>query len=333
MDSADSLEKKSVSAEAVLTWEPGTAPAMPLRLRVFEPYTVRFATVRQAIRAYLLALVAWMAFAIGMGLWLSRWLIRPVRALTGQVTAYGRGDYRYPRPRMPIRELDSLAQVLAELGEKVSRQIEEAAEQERIKGELERAQIAAELGALREQMRPHFIFNALNNIAAMIPIDGGRATEMLTRLSDLYRLLLDSSKNTTSPLAAELTIVRHYLELQHMRYGSRLKYEIKVSADEAVHVPSLVLQTLVENAVKHGIGRAREGGEVILSISPCPEGYHAEVWNSGAPLTSEPSDSSGTGLRNTRKRLDLLYGAGHRFRLFSNAGGTCAEFYFTGEAG
>jgi sensor histidine kinase YesM len=301
-----------------------------LRVRVSEPKALRFAAVHRSLRRLAIAIAWLLALVCITALTLTRLLTAPLAALSKLVGAYAKGDYHFPRPKGRFRELDEFAVTLSELGERVTRQIEEAAEQERIRGELERAQIQAELNALREQMQPHFIFNALNNIAAMIPFDGKGAAEMLTKLAALYRMMLEASKTATAALTSEVKLVEHYLELQRMRYGNRLRYSIGLEDGEGIFVPSLVLQTLVENAVKHGISKARAGGEVQVQGVRAGSLYRLTVRNSGAPLAS--GGGGGTGLANTRKRLDLLYGEKHRFRLFSDAvGATVAEFQVTGE--
>jgi len=129
--------------------------------------------------------------------------------------------------------------------------------------------------------------------------------------------------------------VRDFLELQKLRFGERIRYEINVPAEfTTLHVPALLMQTLAENAIKHGIEGAREGGR--LSIQVRSEGgiYRCEVRNTGAPLESA-AHRHGTGLENTRRRLELLYGEDGRFDLRTEADGstTLATFTFSGKRG
>ena len=183
---------------------------------------------------------------------------------------------------------------------------------------------------LENQMRPHFLFNALNSLAELIESGREDAAETTYKLSNLYRRILNNSGLKTATLASELDIVRDYLELEQLRFGARLSFEIRAPENcEEIFLPSLMLQTLVENAVKHGIAPAVEGGEVLVEIFPEGGGYAVKVENSGSPLKRELN--AGTGLANTRARLDLLYGNRHGFELRSeNAGRTVASFHFSG---
>lgn len=183
---------------------------------------------------------------------------------------------------------------------------------------------------LENQMRPHFLFNALNSLAELIESGREDAAETTYKLSNLYRRILDNSGLKTATLASELDIVRDYLELEQLRFGARLRFEIRAPENcEEIFLPSLMLQTLVENAVKHGIASSVEGGKVSVEVSPMEIGYFAEVINSSElPISSVVS---GTGLSNTKSRLDLLYGNLHGFKLISNPGLTVVSFVFSGQ--
>jgi len=124
----------------------------------------------------------------------------------------------------------------------------------------------AELRALRAQVQPHFLFNTLNSIAALIPVDPAAAEEMTTRLSELFRHGLSASERETTPLGEELAFERAYLDIERARFGGRLRIETDVDAGlEAVPVPSLLLQPVVENAVRHAISPRAAGGTIRLS--------------------------------------------------------------------
>lgn len=189
----------------------------------------------------------------------------------------------------------------------------------------------SDLHVLRSQMQPHFLFNSLNSLAALIeqnPATAGSATQ---KLADLYRLILECSKNQLSPLVKELQIVELYLQIEQIRFGERLRFSLPEVPEQYrnVLVPSLIVQTLVENAVKHGIAKSVEGGNVQVRIDKKQDGLHLEVINSGAMLSAKLGD--GTGLKNTRERLDLVFGAKHRFALASDAQGiTSAGFLVPG---
>ncbi len=190
----------------------------------------------------------------------------------------------------------------------------------------------ARYNALEHQMRPHFLFNALNSLAELIESDHERAAETAYTLSDLYRQILASSSLKTAPLASELDIARRYMELEQLRFGSRLTFCIEASGDNReVYIPSLIVQTLVENAVKHGISKSIDGGHICVAISKTDGGsYHLLISNTGEPYREGASE--GTGLANTRARLDLLYGDRHDFKINRDDDGkTVASFYFSGE--
>jgi sensor histidine kinase YesM len=185
---------------------------------------------------------------------------------------------------------------------------------------------------LEHQMRPHFLFNALNSLAELIESGHERAAEMTHLLSDLYRQILANSKLKTATIHSEIEIARRYLELEQLRFGSRLQFSIDAPIEAPdIFIPSLMMQTLVENAVKHGIAKSIEGGTIAVEVlKPSDNLYQLKVSNSGAPY--KETDSQGTGLVNTRERLALLYGNAHEFNIHTNgAGKTVASFYFTGE--
>jgi len=184
--------------------------------------------------------------------------------------------------------------------------------------------------ALENQMRPHFLFNALNSLAELIESGREDAAETTYKLSDLYRRILANSGMKTASLASELEIVRAYLELEQLRFGDRLKFEICAPENcGEIFLPSLLLQTLVENAVKHGVSPSVEGGHVQIQIVSDGDGYRLSVTNSGAPLSAQQKD--GTGLTNTKARLALLYGNAHGFAVrMEEQGRTYAGFHFSG---
>ncbi len=189
----------------------------------------------------------------------------------------------------------------------------------------------ARLHALEREMRPHFLFNALNGLAELVESGRPEAAGMAHALADLYRRLLQASGTRTMPLSDELAIVSRYLELEAIRFPDRLRSSLAVPRELlATHVPSLILQTLVENAVKHGIAPSVDGGEVRVEAAREPYGLvRLTVTNTGAPF--DASRPGGTGLPNSRERLGLLYGERHRFTLRGEPGRTVATFLVTGE--
>jgi len=181
---------------------------------------------------------------------------------------------------------------------------------------------------LEHQMRPHFLFNALNSLAELIESREENAAEMTYKLSELYRKILSNSKTKTSSLKAELEIVQSYLDLEKLRLGSRLDFSFDVVDDE-IYLPSLMLQTLVENAIKHGVAKSIEGGRVGVSIVKENNLYRLSVSNTGE--TFKQNSTEGNGLANTKARLNLLYGNCHEFKIETSGEKTVASFFFTGE--
>ena len=186
---------------------------------------------------------------------------------------------------------------------------------------LEASLTNAKLEALRMQLNPHFLFNTLNTIS-VLAMKGERSgvTRIVGRLSDLLRLSLDHGRQMV-PLAEELRFLDGYIEIEEVRFRDRLTVvrEIHPGALDA-EVPSLILQPLVENAVRHGIGRAAGGGEVRISASVKGGRLHMEVRDTGPGFGVESGRGSGSGigLENTRARLEELYGQGSLFE-YGNA--------------
>ncbi len=165
----------------------------------------------------------------------------------------------------------------------------------------------AELKALKAQINPHFLFNSLNSISALTILDGQRAREMCLRLSDFLRSTLNLAEKETIPLEQEVALARTYLDVERVRFGDRLRVEEAVGPHcETCAVPSLILQPLVENAVKHGIAGMVEGGEIRLNAA-CSDGVlHLVVQNDFDP-EALPATRNGVGLANVRNRLRARY--------------------------
>lgn len=180
--------------------------------------------------------------------------------------------------------------------------------------EVEKWKLAAEmkdaqLGSLKSQINPHFVFNTLNNIRSLILEDKEKAREMLLNFSDLFRYALKNTDQSKVSLEEELDIVNQYLELLSIQYEDKLKYKINVDADlEGVELPPMMLQLLVENAVKHGISQFKEGGSILIDIDRGNGFLNINVKNTGnLKMSSKLGDKLGVGLENIRKRLDLIY--------------------------
>jgi hypothetical protein len=176
----------------------------------------------------------------------------------------------------------------------------------------------AELKALKAQINPHFLFNTLNSISALATIDGARAREMCLRLSEFLRSTLNLAGEAEIPLDREFALARMYLDVEHERFGDRLRVDQKLAPDCArCQVPSLILQPLVENAVKHGISGLVEGGAIFMAAE-CREGIlHITVENDFDP-ESKAQIRNGFGLGNVRDRLNAWYQ--NQARLTTEAG-------------
>lgn len=166
-----------------------------------------------------------------------------------------------------------------------------------------------QLANLRAQLNPHFMFNALNGIRALIDEDPARAKMAITQLSSILRNAMSTVKRRTVPLGEELDVVKDYLALERMRFEERLLTRFEVD-DSLVRepVPPMLLQTLVENAVRHGIAKLTHGGEVIIGARRTGAGIVLSVVNTGTYVPGQVA-GSGIGLSGTRKRLEMLYGA------------------------
>ena len=165
----------------------------------------------------------------------------------------------------------------------------------------------AQLRGLRAQLNPHFLFNCLNSLRELIVEDPRRAQTMVTQLSGLLRYSLQSDQTELVLLEDEIQAVKDYLALEAVRFEDRLRVTWNIASEaNKVPVPPMLLQTLVENALKHGISRRPEGGEIHIQTLVRGSQLALEVVNSGE-LPTQPSQE-GIGLRNARARLQFLYG-------------------------
>jgi two-component system LytT family sensor kinase len=196
-------------------------------------------------------------------------------------------------------------------------------ERERRAVQLEMRLAQAQLDALRMQLHPHFLFNTLNSISVLMGEDVKAARRMLTRLSDLLRTSLENKGTHEVTLREELEFLESYLEIEQTRFQDRLTVRMDVDpATLDARVPNLILQPLVENAIRHGIApRARAG---LVEVCARRENgiVQLQVRDNGDGLVGiSPESVKGIGLSNTRARLAQLYGAGHRFELTDRDGG------------
>ena len=180
------------------------------------------------------------------------------------------------------------------------------------------------LHALQAQIEPHFIFNTLANVQSLIESDPAAAQRMLESFTRLLRVTLQRSRNGDATFGQEIEVVRAYLSIQQQRLGQRLRFTIEApSALEALPFPALLLQPLVENAVKHGIEPAIDGGEVALSAESRDNTLVIRVHDTGRGFAEQAGN--GIGLANVRERLASLYGDRARLTLAENSTrGVCA---------
>ncbi|MDG1781255.1 MAG: histidine kinase [Flavobacteriales bacterium] len=180
--------------------------------------------------------------------------------------------------------------------------------------ELRAVNTEIELSNLRSQLRPHFMFNSLNSIRALIDDDPNNAKEAVTTLSAILRNTLLLGKHERIPLSDEMDLVKRYLHMEQIRFEERLQVELAIpkSLDD-FPVPPLMIQTLVENGVKHGIAQLTAGGTIKIDCALKNGLLHVDIVNDGR--LNSTSNGTGTGLSNTKKRLFLLYGNDASFQI------------------
>jgi LytS/YehU family sensor histidine kinase len=186
---------------------------------------------------------------------------------------------------------------------------------DRHRAELRQSEMAhalkvAELRVLKSQLNPHFLFNSLNSVRALIADDPTGAQNAVTQLARTLRYTLTAGQEEVVSLERELEIVADYLELESLRLGQRLRIERAIALEARIaHIPVMMLQTVVENAIKHGIAELQQGGVLRISAEVRDGALLIEVENP-RPASPSQSPSHGVGLRNAAERLRLLFGTG-----------------------
>ncbi len=193
--------------------------------------------------------------------------------------------------------------------------------------QLEASKTEIELKNLKAQLNPHFMFNSMNSIRALVDENPVQAKFAITQLSSILRNTLLMGKSKIVPIKDELAVVKDYLSLEAIRYEERLK--VNYNIDEHLldcEIPPMMMQTLVENAIKHGISKLPDGGDLDITIQENTDKIEVSIVNSGYIQSENPE--TGIGLRNTIKRLDLLYGADSEFNIRSGAGKVTTRFIY-----
>lgn len=187
---------------------------------------------------------------------------------------------------------------------------------------LENEKLKAQVSALTAQMNPHLLFNSLNTIASTIATDPKSAEDMVVQLSELYRGILHSAKGDVHTLESELLLCKSYLEIEQKRFGPRVEYKICVEPTidpKKIKIPVLLLQPLVENAVKHGLSPKKDGGRVLIEVNQSDDRFIIAVKDNGVGIAStQMSKGTRTGLSNCESRIKLKYGNDSKFHFARN---------------
>ncbi len=183
----------------------------------------------------------------------------------------------------------------------------------------------ARLRSLESRIHPHFLFNTLNSISSLIAVNPARAEQVVGRLAALLRASLDTSNQPLIPLRQELAMVESYIGIERVRFGNKLRGSVEVPAElQDAKVPPMSVQSLVENAVKHGITPLSGGGEVLITASAENGGLRIEVRDTG-PGFDLAAIPAGHGLDSLVERLDALFGAQARLSLLRRDGYSVVE--------
>lgn len=174
---------------------------------------------------------------------------------------------------------------------------------------------AAKLNALQMQLHPHFLFNTLNSITSLIDIDPKKAQKMLTQLGFLMREILEQDKKHLIPLKSEMEYVKAYLEIEHIRYQDRLALDFSIDENVSqAQIPALLLQPIIENAIKHGISKRPGGGEISVHATRSNGSkVIVEITNDFQVNNEQKLDGYGIGTSNVSKRLIQMYGDDQTF--------------------
>ncbi|MCE4935221.1 sensor histidine kinase [Aliivibrio fischeri] len=193
--------------------------------------------------------------------------------------------------------------------------------------EQEKALVLSQLSQLQSQIEPHFLFNTLANISALIELDSNKAKLMLEKLTDLLRGSLKTNRNPLITVEQEIELLNAYLSIQQIRLGDRLTYEIDNQIVEPISLPPLLIQPLVENAITHGIEPSAQGGQLMVQFKQENNQFIVVISDNGIGLESaSPSKGHGMSLNNIKQRLHDLFDGSASVRITENKdGGVNAE--------
>jgi sensor histidine kinase YesM len=184
--------------------------------------------------------------------------------------------------------------------------------EEKAKSSLEIKNKEMQISLLKSQINPHFLFNTLNSISMLVGSNKEQARKVIGQLSDVFRYALESHTGQMVRLSDELEFIKNYIRIQQVRFGDRLRYVEDVSEmANKQDIPPMILQPLVENAVKYGIAPKDEGGTITVTIRPIGDGIYFRVSDDGLGINAKKvldGQSTGVGLKNTDKRLQSIYG-------------------------
>jgi two-component system, LytTR family, sensor kinase len=196
--------------------------------------------------------------------------------------------------------------------------VEKSRKQELLNLQWQASKNEIELKNLRAQLNPHFLFNSLNSIRALVGLNPDQAKTAITQLSGLLRNSINLGKLRLIPLKDELELVDHYLKLEQIRFEERLNVKIVIEDTvKSSQIPPLMLQTIVENSIKHGISKSIAGGEIIITAKKQADTLLLTIDNTGK-LDEKVADEDGVGIANTKKRLAILFGENGEFKLFQH---------------
>ncbi|MFO6422321.1 sensor histidine kinase [Motilimonas sp. KMU-193] len=198
------------------------------------------------------------------------------------------------------------------------------------KANQEKALVEAQLKMLQSQIEPHFLFNTLANIQAMIFHQPDIASQLLTNLTDLLRQSLTKTRQDKIHISDELTFIRSYLSIQKIRLAERLEFSIELSEHlpDDTYLPPLLIQPLVENAVKHGIGPRQEGGEIKVLFSKINDQLCVAIKDNGVGFSISHTKGNGIALNNIRNRINSLFGEKGKLVIRENmSGGVTSELH------